>query len=169
MAKHTLIIIALGVLVLALTVGILPAAAQSEGRIAGIVYADKNGNGIRDQGEEGVIGAQLTIESGGWKTTIDSKADGSFSINLNPATYRITIAPPSGYNSPQNATVEVTIANAGDAITNLEFGITPEGTVLPASGGIVSGSVVVVGLIGVLAVGVVLVVVGQRRSKASPA
>lgn len=163
--KRTSLIWLLGVLALitALGMGIHVAAAQSEGRIAGIVYHDKNGNGIREEGEEGLADVQVKFDSGGWSTTITTAENGAFSIQLNPATWIVTVIPPSGYTAPEPST-QAYIAFAGDAVTNIEFGLV-RSTALPASGGMVSTPVIMVGLFGVLAVGVVLIVVGQRRSR----
>ena len=174
MTKRHLVGILAGALVLTLAAviaaGIAPARAQSEGRIAGVVYADKNGNGIREEGEDGVIGATIKFTTSGWETQVDSKDGGAYGIDLNPATYTVTItvAPP-GYTLPTTTSRDVSIANAGDAITNVDFGVIPEGTVLPASGGPVSGPVIIVALLGVIAVGAGLVVLGQRRSSAPAA
>ncbi len=171
MAKRTLISL-FSVLALCLTVllaaGAAPAAAQSEGSITGIVFADSNGNGTRDEGEAGIKDARVNFAtSGGWSTIINTADDGTFSINLNPATYTVSVVEvPSGFFQPEAAdvTVEVVIKEAGET-HNLTFGITPEGTVLPASGGLVSGAVVIAGLVVVLVLGAALIVVGQRRSR----
>jgi hypothetical protein len=156
------------ILVGVLMVGALPASAQSEGQIGGIVYNDKNGNGIREEGEEGLHDVEVTFDSGGWSTTVNTGSNGAFSIALNPATWTVTVKPPTGYKAPKSS-VEVVIKNAGDAVTNVEFGLVPlkEGEVLPAGGAPISSSVIIGGLIGVLVIGIGLVVVGQYRSKNS--
>lgn len=170
MVKRSIIML-VGVLALSLAallaVGAVPAAAQSEGRITGIVYADKNGNGIREEGEQGVKDARVNFATAGWDTTINSDDTGAFSIDLNPATYTVSIIEvPAGYFQPdkEDVTVEVTITSPGE-VQKVEFGLVPEGTVLPASGGVVSGALVIGGLAALVAVGAVLVVVGQRRSR----
>jgi hypothetical protein len=152
-----------------LLVGVLlaaPAVAQSEGQIGGIVYIDENGNGIRETGEEGIGDAEVTFDSGGWSTTINTGGNGAFSIALNPSTWTVTVEPPTGYKAPKSS-VEVVIKNAGDAVTNVEFGLVPlkDGEVLPAGGAPISSSVMIGGLVGVLVVGLALVGIGQYRSK----
>jgi hypothetical protein len=154
-----------------LVAGVNPVAAQSEGQIGGIVYIDTNGNGIREEGEEGIQDVEVTFDSGGWSTTISTNDKGAFSLAVNPATWTISIKVPEGYTAPTTST-EVFIEAAGDAVTNLEFGLVPQSEeeeagkeVLPASGGIVSSGVIVGGLIGMLAIGLTMVFIGQRRSK----
>ncbi|NDJ51767.1 MAG: hypothetical protein GYB68_01630 [Chloroflexi bacterium] len=164
--------------------GIDRAAAQSEGQIGGIVYEDANGNNIREVGEEGVRDVEVTFTTGAgddiWETSIATAADGSFSIALNPSTWTVSIAVPAGFTAP-NTSQEIFIEQAGDSVTNVEFGLIPAGTdttggedggddeILPDSGGPISGSIVVAGLFGIMAVGGALVVIGQRRNSATAA
>ncbi len=165
----------LGAVILALLValvgGVFPAAAQNEGQIGGIVYEDKNGNGIREEGEEGIGDVEVTFDSGGWSTTISTASNGAFSLAVNPATWTVSITVPDGYTASKTST-EVFIENPGDAVTNLEFALVPSasgdgGEVLPASGGVISSEVLIGGLIGLFVVGVALVIIGQRRSAGS--
>ena len=156
-----------------LSVGVAPVVAQNEGQIGGIVYKDRNGNGIREEGEPGLKSVEVSFESGDWSTTISTDDNGAFSIGVNPATWTVTVIPPEGYTIDEPSR-EVFIEKAGDAVTNVEFGLVPvtdtgdeEGDVLPESGGIISSRVVIGGLVGVLLVGIALVVIGQRRSKGS--
>jgi hypothetical protein len=174
MSKRTLILLT-GLLVTVLAavflLSVAPAVAQSEGRIAGIAYDDANGNGIREQGEAGLKDVRINFASAGWDTSINTDPDGAFSIDLNPATWTITVIEvPSGYAKPSPDSVEVTIENAGDTVTNLEFGLkaqTGEGTVLPESGSPIPGPAIVAGLVGLLLVGGALVLFGQRRGAQS--
>lgn len=156
------------------TLNIGAAFAQSEGQIGGIVYVDKNGNGIREEGEEGLKDVEVTFDSGGWQTAVSTDDSGAFSIALNPATWVVTITVPSGYTAADTST-EVFLEKAGDAVTNLEFPLVPQaaedeesGEVLPESGGIVSSTVIIGALVGVLILGVIMLAVGQRRSKTNP-
>ncbi len=164
----TLVVVMLFVVAM-LGFGITPAAAQSEGRIGGIVYEDTNGNGIREEGEEGIKDVEVKFDSGGWNTTISTADSGAFSLNVNPATWTVTVLPPAGYDAPKES-IEVFISAPGDAVTNLEFGlvaVTDEdsGEVLPDSGGVVSETIIIGGLATLLGVGVVLVAVGQVRNR----
>lgn len=174
MSRRTLMLLTglfIIILAAALALGAAPVAAQSEGRIAGIAYADLNGNGIREEGEAGLKDVRINFASAGWDTSLNTEADGAFSIDLNPATWTVTVIEvPSGYAKPDPATVEVTIENPGDTVTNLEFGLQSqggEGTVLPESGSPIPGSAVVAGLVGLLLVGGALVLFGQRRGAQS--
>jgi hypothetical protein len=151
-------------MLVALTIGASRAFAQNEGTLGGIVYYDKNSNGVREEGEEGVQDAEITFNNGGWNTTINSQANGSFSIPLNPATYTVTIKPPTGYKAAKTS-VEAVIKNPGDAVTNIEFGVVKEGEVLPAGGAPIPASIMIAGLFALLAIGLGMVAFGQYRSR----
>ena len=171
MSKRTLILstgLFVTILAAVFVLGAAPAAAQSEGRIAGIAYYDANGNGIREEGEDGLKDVRINFASAGWDTSLNTDPDGSFSIDLNPATWTVTVIEvPSGYAKPNPASVEVTIENPGDTVTNLEFGLRAEGTVLPESGSPIPGPAIVAALVGLLLVGGALVLFGQRRGAQS--
>lgn len=167
----------------------VPALAQSTGNVSGIVYSDANGNGVREAGENGVQGVQLTI-SGATSQTVTTAADGSFSVDLAPGTYTVEVTlVPAGFFPIEDGSSQVTV-NAGGSVSNIEFSIVPRpsaqagtastqadtqattgqtaetaGEVLPASGGIVSGPVIVGGLALVLVLGIGLMILGQRRSR----
>lgn len=178
MVKRLSWILLVGVL-LTLAV-VVPAAAQSEGQVGGIVYNDKNGNGIREEGEVGVGNVEVIFDSGGWNTAIATADNGAFSIALNPGTWTVTVTAPDEYDAPNN-TATALIQNPGDAVTNLEFALVPKpgtaaaGTdedgnplsVLPASGGIVSSEIMIGGLVGVMLIGVALVIIGQRQKNSN--
>lgn len=162
----TALILALG---FALTA--TPAFAQAEGTISGLVYEDVNGNGVREAGEAGLLDIEVKFASGGWDTTINTAADGKYAINLNPATWSVTVLPPAGWRATTSTTLDAFIGAPGDKVENLEFGIVrvvtdEEGNeVLPASGGAISERFVILGLLSIMIVGGSFVVVGQRRNK----
>jgi hypothetical protein len=163
---------ALGTIIAALAALVAPAAAQSEGQIGGIVYIDKNANGIREEGEEGLGDVEVTFDSGGWSTTLNTANNGAFSLDANPATWTVSVKAPAGYEAPKTS-VQVSIENPGDAVTNVEFGLVAvkvdeNGEVLPAGGAPISGTAVIGGLVGVMLIGIALVVVGQTRNKQTP-
>ena len=184
MAKRTSLT-QLGVLVTvvlaALTFAVLPAAAQDTGRIEGVVYSDVNDNGTRDAGENGVQGVQVSISSGAASQTVTTGTDGTFTANVAPGTWTITVSQvPAGYFPIEEGSTQVTVGTGGDAVSSVEFSLVPrpagasttddaqaaaaEGDeVLPASGGAVPGPVLIGGLAVVLVLGAVLVLVGQRR------
>lgn len=146
--------------------GSTPVVAQSEGRIEGIVFLDVNSNGSRDAGEEGLANVEVVFASGGWSLQVTSGTDGTFGMDLNPATWVVTVNPPDGYAAVVSSK-EVVIQNPGDTILDVQFGLieATEGEVLPESGGPIPEVALVGGLVGLLALGAVLVVIGQRRTK----
>jgi len=165
-------LLAIIAVVIALAALAATAAAQSEGQIGGIVYIDKNANGIREEGEEGLGDVEVTFDSGGWNTTLNTSSNGAFSLQANPATWTVSVKAPAGYTAPKS-NVQVSIANPGDAVTNIEFALVAvkvgeNGEVLPAGGAPISGTAVIGGLVGVMLIGIVMVVVGQRRNKQNP-
>ena len=168
-------------IVMSLTVVFATVAAQTEGKIAGIVYVDTNGNGIREEGEEGLQDVEVTFTSAGWNTTINSAESGAFEIMVNPATWTVSVDPPAGYTADVTST-EVLIENPGEEITNVEFALVVQteddaddtaaadgegDEVLPASGSVVSGGVIIGGLVTLMVLGLGMVLVGQRRNTAS--
>lgn len=162
------------IIVLLLVFGVTTAAAQSEGRIEGLVYEDTNGNGSRDDGEPGISDVELTYESGGWRLTVTTGTDGTFGMDLNPGTWVLSIVTPDGY-AAQTATREVEIKNPGDTILDVQFALVPvspaeegaEGEILPESGGPIPDSVIIGGLVAMLIAGGGLVFIGQQRKKQS--
>lgn len=150
-----------------LVAGVAPAAAQTtQGRIAGVVFSDKNDNGVREEEEVGVPNTRLRVVSTGYDATVTTAADGSFSLDVDPANYTVTITDvPTGYFTPEgeDASTAVTIGSAG-FVSNLEFRLVPESDVLPASGGVVPGGVLLAGLAVLVVAGAAMVVIGQRRA-----
>lgn len=156
---------------LALAFSAHPGLAQSEGRIGGIVYEDRNGNGIREEGEPGLRDIEVRFDSGGWNTTISTAETGGFGIDLNPATWEVTVLPGNEYRVTTDETLEAFLDQPGDTVINLEFGLIEreldeEGNeVLPDSGGPFSTGTFIAGLVILVGIGATLVVVGQRRSR----
>jgi uncharacterized repeat protein (TIGR01451 family) len=104
-------------------------------RISGWVYHDRNDDGVRDGGEEGIPGVVITLTGpNGLTKTTTTAADGSwFFDELPPGEYTLTETHPSGWEDGQdtagskggNATDDV-ISNvtlvAGDNAVNYNFG-----------------------------------------------
>ena len=165
------------ILVAILIIGISPALAQSEGQISGVVYIDDNDSNSRDPGEDGVQFIEVTFTSSGWSTTISTNESGAYSIDLNPGEWEVEILVPDGYTADPS-TKQVTIANPGDTVGNVDFGLVAvvedgdvlpgneDDDILPTSGGVVSSGVIVSGLIGMMILGMVAVIIGQRRTRA---
>ena len=101
--------------------------------LAGSVYHDLNGNGVRDTGEPGIAGVSVglggTAATGAAvtrSTTTDAAGNYSFT-NLLSGTYAITETQPGGYTDGTDAAGSAggTAANPGDAITAIAL---PVGT-----------------------------------------
>ncbi|MCC6904272.1 MAG: hypothetical protein IT326_03250 [Anaerolineae bacterium] len=169
--KRKSLIAMFSVVVLALAVSVAPVFGQSEGTIGGVVFEDLNGNGLREEGENGLRDIEVKLASSGWNTTVSTAENGSFGVRLNPATWQVTVLAPTGFKVTTSETQNAFIGQAGDAVTNLEFGlqrtVSATGEVLPASGGPVSTGVLIGGLVALIAVGAGLVVAGQRRGRQS--
>jgi len=112
---------------------------ESGGSIRGIVFNDANGNGRRDQGEEGIPGVKVTIASGGgWQASFTSGDDGTFApAGLTKASYSVEVEVPEGYVSTGPVRYEgIDIGTSGRLALGIDFPITratvPSG--LPATG-----------------------------------
>lgn len=74
--------------------------AVALGRLAGLAFHDKNGNGAIDEGEEPLAGVRLTLtggREGGQAQAVTTGDEGAFSwTGLRPGTYVIDVSLPSG-------------------------------------------------------------------------
>lgn len=100
-----------------------------QGSLAGFVFNDLNGNGVRDSGEPGMAGVTVTLASppAGYPTpTVVTAADGSFLFaNLPFGTFTLSETVPAGYKQtapPPPGTISTTIDFAHQNITGLAFG-----------------------------------------------
>ena len=92
--------------------------------IAGAVFADLNGNGVRDAGETGIGGVTLkltgtAVDGSAVNRTVTSAADGSYQVPFLPAgNYTVTETQPTGYRDGTDTagTAGGSAANPGDAI-----------------------------------------------------
>jgi hypothetical protein len=100
-----------------------PALAQS-GAISGLVFADGNGNGLHDPGEEGVAGVTIAFSGVGEPVTGMTNADGSYFFTASLGTWTVTITPPPGFEAVNGPTQAVTIAAAEQSMV-LDFGLRP--------------------------------------------
>lgn len=111
--------------------------------IAGVVYDDTNGNGVRDAGEPAVGGATVTLtgtdDAGDVDDTFVTAADGTFSFTqLRPGTYQLEQTLPAGYldgkeragsaggtvdnTAPGSRTIADIGLGTGTAATGYQFG-----------------------------------------------
>ncbi|HEV2063302.1 MAG TPA: SdrD B-like domain-containing protein [Thermoanaerobaculia bacterium] len=100
-----------------------------KGSVAGFVFNDLNGNGVRDGGEPGMAGVTITLASppSGYPTpSVISAADGSFQfLNLPLAAYTLSETVPAGFKQtapPPPGTITATLDFAHQNITGLLFG-----------------------------------------------
>ncbi|MEJ5187344.1 MAG: SdrD B-like domain-containing protein, partial [Candidatus Geothermincolales bacterium] len=93
------------------------------GTVRGTKFADLDGDGLLDEGETGLAGVTITLESvtePGIVITTESGEDGSFSFTgLAPGLYRVRETVPAGYYATLPVSVEVEL-QAGD-IASLLF------------------------------------------------
>ncbi|NYE60388.1 protocatechuate 3,4-dioxygenase beta subunit [Duganella sp. 1224] len=63
------------------------------------VWEDSNGNGVQDAGEQGVDGATVSLKDAGGNVvgTVVTHDGGQYSFTVDPGTYTVSVAPPSGY------------------------------------------------------------------------
>jgi hypothetical protein len=100
-----------------------------QGSLAGFVFNDLNGNGVRDAGEPGMAGVTVTLASppAGYPTpTVVTAADGSFLFASLPfGTFTLSETVPAGYKQtapPPPGTLTATIDFAHQNVTGLLFG-----------------------------------------------
>lgn len=91
--------------------------ADESGTIQGYVYLDENRNQVRDNGEDGVPGADLVV--GG--LSVESDATGFFSITVPAGTHKVTEIDPPGYSSTTSNTKSGVVVEA-DAVVTVYFG-----------------------------------------------
>jgi protocatechuate 3,4-dioxygenase beta subunit len=62
------------------------------------VWEDKNGNGVQDSGEAGIVGVKVDLkdENGNVVKTTTTGADGKYSFTVDPGKYSISVTAPSG-------------------------------------------------------------------------
>ncbi|WNL44395.1 SdrD B-like domain-containing protein [Dyella sp. BiH032] len=95
--------------------------------VAGSVFADLNGNGVRDAGEAGIAGVTLkvtgtAVDGSAVNRTVTSGADGSYVVPFLPTgNYTVTETQPSGYRDGTDTAGSAggTAANPGDAISGI--------------------------------------------------
>jgi hypothetical protein len=104
----------------------LTTSVTTTGSIAGTVFNDINGNGVRDSGDPGLSGWRVFLDTDGdwgWDSTekyVYSDASGNYSLTgLAAATYNVREVSPSGWNRTASSP-NVTLA-AGQSTTGKNF------------------------------------------------
>ena len=100
-----------------------PALAQA-GAISGIVFADANGNGQRDPGENGMANVPLKFSGLGATVSGVSNVDGGYFFTAEVGAWTVTVTPPAGFEVVGGAARAANIAAAQQNIV-LDFGLRP--------------------------------------------
>jgi hypothetical protein len=96
-------------------------AVIGTGDIAGTVFNDLDGDGIRNAGEPGLAGVTITLrnDANAVIAVTVTAADGSFAfLNLQPGTYTVTETDPPGLVSTTPNSVPVVATAGGTAAVN---------------------------------------------------
>ncbi len=93
---------------------------QQQGTISGVIFEDRNGNGVRDAGEPGIGGVVVTYEGGSTVTA----GDGTYLfVNVEPGSYNVSAADIPGFARTTPNPMTVLVADGGSA--SASFGYQP--------------------------------------------
>lgn len=148
------------------------------GAITGVTWDDKNGNGVRDDGEPPLAGVEVTItdSSGNTVGKETTGSDGSYNLTGLPVgQYTVTFTTPDGRTPTTPVTVSVTltldnqrfVANAGFQAPRPASATTPPPGGLADTGSPVSLPGLLVAL-GLLLAGAAVTIAGLRRRRRTP-
>ncbi|MBL9135953.1 MAG: carboxypeptidase regulatory-like domain-containing protein, partial [Verrucomicrobiales bacterium] len=101
---------------------------QAVGRVAGLVFDDRNGNGSADSGEPGIPDVTLRLSNGSGQQTALTESSGAYVfLDVAPGTYTLEETDLVGFLSTTPNTRTITVASGGSASMN--FGDQAVGTV----------------------------------------
>ncbi|MBM3883006.1 MAG: hypothetical protein FJ387_25360, partial [Verrucomicrobia bacterium] len=101
---------------------------QRVGTISGVVFEDRNGNGLRDPGEAGLGGVAVALLGEGTPQVLRTSDLGAYSfVNVTPAIYTVEELDPPGFTSTTPNQQVVHLGSGGAATAN--FGDQAVGTV----------------------------------------
>jgi len=115
---------------------VLPTATPSAGgtaQVCVLVYADLNGDALRQASEGAIAGAAISLTSadGTYSQTQTSVINPDATVyqgmcfaNIPPGKYNVSVAAPDGYNPTMNLTSSVNV-NPGDSVS-VNFGAQPK-------------------------------------------
>ena len=166
------------VLLLTMVAGLSIVSAQTtNGAIRGTVYNDLDANGVCvGTGEPVQSGIPVEFVSADGSTLVlNSGDDGTYGlVAVGLGTWQVTVKPGTGWIVTSEQTRQVTISTNNPEANNADFCVaqvtaSTESTgavVLPASGSIISPSLLIIGVTGLvfLAVGAVLLLKGRRAT-----
>jgi uncharacterized protein (DUF2141 family) len=93
------------------------------GKVTGTVFDDLNGNGVRDPGEPGIGGVDVTLGS----DTETTGMDGSYSFaGVKKGDYTVSVADLDGYVNTTPAEATITIAEGGSGTASFGYGAESE-------------------------------------------
>jgi hypothetical protein len=101
-----------------------PVALAQTGAINGTVYADANGNGVRDADEAGVSNVGLTFSGVGEPVNGVTNTDGNYFFTATAGDWTVTVTPPPGFEVVNGNAQTVNISTDGQNIV-LDFGLRP--------------------------------------------
>ena len=101
--------------------------------LAGFVYVDTNNDGIKEPGENGIGGVQITLtgsnDLGAVSQTVQTDASGACKFaNLRPGNYTLTETPPVGYRDGKDAIGSQGGTVGIDTLSNIVLGVGIVGT-----------------------------------------
>lgn len=101
---------------------------QAAGTLAGLVFSDANGNGLRDAGENGIGGVTIRATGADGTRTTFSAGDGSYQFPaLVPGNYTVEETDPAGFVSTTPNVRAVSLTSGGSAAAS--FGDQPVQTI----------------------------------------
>ncbi len=106
--------------------GVTPTATPGKGEIRGMVYEDRDRNGVLEEGEPPLAGARVTLRTaaGAFLRQQETGSEGVFLfVDLAPGAYRVVEADPPGYFSTTDNQRPVDIGAGETAV--VDFGDAP--------------------------------------------
>ncbi len=89
---------------------------QAAGSIAGAVFADTNGDGLREEGEAGLAGVNIRLSGGNLSRSTTTSEDGTYQFpDLPPGNYRVEETDPTGFVSTTPNARAVALRTGGAA------------------------------------------------------